>query len=61
MERTISIMMKSSSFEIIKETELNEVSGGGGSNIVNWLLSDAFDAYSNMVHYQHMKPSPINN
>ena len=52
-------MRKTDSFKVLNDNQLTKVQGG--SNIANWIIADAFEAYSNMVHYQHMKPSPINN
>ncbi|MFC6176503.1 hypothetical protein ACFQAV_06600 [Companilactobacillus huachuanensis] len=52
-------MKCTNSFEELDKNQLLKVYGG--NRIANWIIADAIDAYSNMVHYQHMKPSPINN
>ncbi|KRK97705.1 bacteriocin [Companilactobacillus futsaii] len=52
-------MRKINSIYLLNDNELKNITGG--NNAVNWILADMADAYSNMVYYQHMKPSPINN
>lgn len=52
-------MEKVGSFALINDDRLYDICGGNGT--INWIIADMLDAYGNMVTYQHMKPSPINN